>query len=230
MALILPGPLISDIRGKVADVVFERNAGGLYVRSKGIVTQEQSDPRDAARAALEYLSSRYRTVLTNAQKLAWSTYAASYPDTDRWGHPKVRTGQQTYIHVSYHFTLAYPGNSIDQAPSLPPLPKTIIDASIVASHSIITFPLPPPNWTATPGEYVIVVYQGTPVNTTRNFFAGPWRFAAAQYYYGPGWDPNFYQTGCFVPAAGKTTWLRVHWRGIVPPRSSIITIVKAVNP
>jgi len=228
VAVILPGPLISDIRGKVADLVFERNAGGLYVRSKGIVTQEPSDPRTAARNALILCSAYYRTSTNQEQKDAWTAYARTFPDTDRWGRSKARTGQQAFISFFYHTALAYGSCPWWGMPTIPPQPKTDLAATIQRPNGPITITTPFANWTAPRLYASFYVYQGKPVHETRNYFSSPWRFAGYLMNPAPGWPENIIVPSVFALAADETSWIKLHYIDSDPWQDSRTSQVKAV--
>jgi hypothetical protein len=220
VAVILPGPLISDIRGRVADVVFERNAGGLYVRSKGVVTQEQSDPRDAARAALEACSTYFRTVLVNAQRAAWSVYATRWPDVDRWGRAKVRTGQQAFISFNFHSELAFQDVYSADAPILPPLPKSIIYGEGSVSSQEIDITCPFPSWPTPAADPAWYIYQGQMIHTTRWYYSSPYRFAGAFNTGNPGWPPFIFLAPVFPLVADSAFYIKLYYNQSTPLREA----------
>lgn len=229
MAVILPGPLVSDVRGRVGDLVFERNAGGLYVRSKGTVTQVASDPRDAAHAALGLVSTRFRTVLTNDQRKTWTDYARQWPDVDRWGRDKVRTGQQAYCSFNFHHALASLSAFSDVAPTLPPFPHSVPYVYIDSDVPSIYLYSPIQSWD-TPGTgQHWYCYQGLPVNSTRNYFSSPFRFSGLLEDAGPGWIGYTEWTPVFTVDEGKTSWVRIIMQQANPLRESRRLVLKAVH-
>lgn len=227
MAVILPGPLVSDVRGKVGDLVFGRNSGGLYVRSKGTVTQTPSDPRAAAIAAMTYLSNRYRVSVTSSAKAAWTAYANLYPDTDRWGRSRTRTGQQTYIEANFHSAIAFGYQYINLPPPGPPRPKADIAPHIHIATDLIHIPLPLDNWPTPSDVQVWYVYQSAPVYSTRNYCTGPFRFAGYFYPDGAGWPTEIEIPTIFDVTAGKTSWIRLYFNDNSPRAYARPTTAKA---
>lgn len=228
MAVTLPGPLLSDIRGRVADVVFERNAGGLYVRSKGTVTQDPSDPREAASTALAYVSSDYRLYMSAAQRAAWSQYARNWPDVDRWGRTKVRTGQQAFCGMWFHFALAIAEPGPVDAPTTAPLPQTEITGHIDVATQFLHVDTPFPNWPTPAGNEYWWFYQGLPVYATRNYFSSPWRFCYPYLQVAPGWPAPFNVPLIFPVAAGQASWFRVYALQATPYREARRSTFKAI--
>jgi hypothetical protein len=229
VAVIIPGALISDIRGKVGDVVFERNAGGLYVRSKGTVTQDPSDPRDAARAALELCSFTYRTIVTQTQREGWTAYARAYPDTDRWGHSKVRTGQQAFVSFNFHAALGLGQVWNTLPPTNAPCPKAIVAATIFAAAEVISIATPWDGWTYAPTYQRWFAYQGVPVYATRNYFSSPWRYAGHFTHDTGGWPGAVQFPTAFHVDAGKTSWIKLYYNAFDPMIEARPIIVKATR-
>ena len=226
MAVVLPGPLVSDVRGGVGDLVFERNAGGLYVRSKGIVTQDVTDPRTAAHDALTYLSRRYRDDLTEAQRQAWSQYGRIYPTADRWGQPKPRTGQQAYIRFNFHCHIAFGCEWGDTAPTLPPLPKTTITGEGNVANAEIDIATPFPDWDVPATPPVWYIYQGPMMSLQRSYFSGPYRFAGTYDPGGPGWPSFIFVSPAFTLTGPNSFWIKMYYQQDNPTRESRPTIAR----
>lgn len=227
MAVILPGPLVSDIRGKVGDVVFERNAGGLYVRSKGTVTQVASAARSAATDAMILLSTRYQNNFTDSQRAAWTAYARRFPDVDRWGRTKVRTGQQAYISVNFPYAVAFNEQFADSPPQVAPNPKAQIVATIDPFNELIKIAVPVDNWRTPRTAQSWIIYQGKPVYDTRLYFSSPFRFAGAFVPGASGWIDPTEVTWVFPVAEGQTSWIKVAYLDSNPRQCSRPIIVKA---
>ena len=96
MALILPGPAVGRISGRVGGSVFSHNKGGPYIRNATKPTTVTSDAALTQKAIVGNLSQTWQT-LTAAQRLAWSDWAAENPITNRLGMSIHRTGHQAYI-------------------------------------------------------------------------------------------------------------------------------------
>lgn len=79
MARVKLSGLIDDIRGTVSDVVFAPwKAGTMYVRKKAFI---RNNPRSAdqkkMRTFLQWFSTQWFDLLTQAQRVLWNDYAAT---------------------------------------------------------------------------------------------------------------------------------------------------------
>ena len=72
MALIKPGPGITDIRGKFGGVHFHRNKSGLCVSSQKRMVHSRSSAQSAQRNAFR----EARTFATSIRSLSYNTYRA----------------------------------------------------------------------------------------------------------------------------------------------------------
>lgn len=96
MAIIKPGPLVSEVRGKIGGVVFARNKGGLYVRNFAAPTQGQFEAREDAKAAFGYLSNLWGS-LTQGQRDGWAAYGQSVPTINSLGEEQGLTGLAAFM-------------------------------------------------------------------------------------------------------------------------------------
>lgn len=96
MAIIKPGPLVSEARGKIGGVVFSRNKGGLYVRNFAAPTQGESAARNDQRSAFG-VSSHAWNALSNVQRSGWEGYGATVGRTNSLGERHPMTGHQAFI-------------------------------------------------------------------------------------------------------------------------------------
>jgi hypothetical protein len=213
----------------VADVVFERNAGGLYVRSKGTVTQVLSPAREAARSALKLCADYYRTSMSPAQRARWQSYAARWPDTDRWGNTAVRTGQQAFVAFAFHTALAYGEIIWPDPPTIAPIPHSQASAHIHTNTQLIHILTPLPNWPPPTYDCLWLVYQSAPVNPTVSYCTSPFRFAGTFEWSPPSWPPEIEVTASQAVPAGQTCWIR--WLGYTsdPLNISRINLLKCTT-
>ena len=101
MAKFLPSGLISEIRNKQGGVVFSRNRGGAVVRAyQPVVHQPPSVYRDAQQAAVKALASRWLTMLTEDQRVAWERSPVGMERIDVLGVRYRLTGMNRYFAVN----------------------------------------------------------------------------------------------------------------------------------
>lgn len=108
MALITPGPMVGQISGRLASVVFSHNRGGPYARNGTIPTLVTSDAAINAKARLSAQSQAWDN-LTAIQRLAWLEYARSNPVVNRLGSQVTVGGNAAFVGINTRLAYgAYP--------------------------------------------------------------------------------------------------------------------------
>jgi len=115
MAKVSTGPLISDIRNKIGDVVFFRNRAGLANRAYAIPTQPDTDRQLDCQAAMTAAMLRWQTTLTDTQRQGWETFAQRFPNRTSINGVRPLSGTGAYIARNL-FSIMYAAAYIDQAP------------------------------------------------------------------------------------------------------------------
>jgi hypothetical protein len=82
--------------GSIGGSTYSRNRYGAYVRSRVVPVNPQSALQAAVRSTFSELVARW-SLLTPAQRTAWSEYAAATPRTDALGQPITLTGRAVFI-------------------------------------------------------------------------------------------------------------------------------------
>lgn len=117
MALLVPGPLVSVLSGKVGGTVFARNRGGAYARSYAIPTRVTSSLAMTIKAAFTAASRGYAN-LSTAQIAAWDQYGAENPVSNRIGQLITLKGQSWYVGCNSRL-ISVTDTPIDVPPVLP---------------------------------------------------------------------------------------------------------------
>lgn len=166
------------MRGSIAGNVFARNRYGAYVRSRTKPINPNSALQALVRSAMSAVTEFWNTDLTAAQRTAWGTYAAAVP-------MKNKLGETVYLSGFNHFvrgnaTRARLGLTIiDDGPTdltLPAKDTTVaVSASAATGKVSVTFDNSQA-WANEAGGY-LCLFVGVPKMETRNFFAGPWKYA-----------------------------------------------------
>lgn len=178
MALIKFGGGIVDARGSVAGNVFSRNRFGAYLRSRVVPVNPNSSRQQVMRAAVQTITQRWKNTLTDAQRAGWAAYAAAVAWTNKLGETQYLTGFNMYVRTNVFLT-QIGGTVVDAAPTELSLASGDASFSIAASEAtqLITVTFDDNlDWAGEDDAYM-AVYCGTPQNSTRNFYAGPWRYA-----------------------------------------------------
>lgn len=115
MAKILFGALATDARGKIAGVVYSKNAAGAYIRQKVSPTQSLTARRGTVRERMTNLAKYWSATLTPAQVNAWNSFAKNNPVTDVFGRSQTLSGIQTFCRLNAEI-LNVGGTQIDDPP------------------------------------------------------------------------------------------------------------------
>jgi hypothetical protein len=130
------------------------------------------------RSFLSVLVARWTSVLTEAQREGWRTWAANTPYTDALGQTYHMTGQNAYIKANA-LQLLIGQAIIDTAPSVfagaALTTPTVISAT--ASTEVLSIGYTNTDQWAAEEFGALVVFTGRPQNASRQFFKGPYRFA-----------------------------------------------------
>lgn len=209
MAIGRPGPIVTDIRGKVGDTVYTRTQGGLTIKSPPVWEQPASERRDAAQAAIEAVSQAWTSDLTQEQRDAWWATAKAHPLPDRWGHPGLTNGYALFIRTNARYWLWLETLLVQDPPANPHLPRPQSTIAFDGTTDKGTITVPPTGWTEPPHAYAVYVQQGKPCTAGRNYYTSPWR-TVLQHSIGPGggthddaWDSPWPIT------AGDKVWARI---------------------
>lgn len=95
MAQVIFSPIISDLRGKVADAVFSVWKGRPYIRQRVIPANPQSDAQTAVRESLARCVDLWQS-FQNQVKVVWNAYYTAYRMSGFNGFMQVnRADEQT---------------------------------------------------------------------------------------------------------------------------------------
>lgn len=179
MALIKPGPLSAETSGSIGGTTFARNRGGFYVRNRSTPINPNSSRQIVVREGFAKAVNHWTTTLTQDQRDAWSLYAANVPFTNRIGEQTFLTGQQMCVRTN---TLR---EQSEQA-FISDGPTIFTQGTPVAFTVGVTLATPTldvetinSGWDGSLDEDTMMFYMGQPVNQSREFFNGPWRFIGA---------------------------------------------------
>jgi len=126
MALIKYGSLAGAISGALGNDVFSHNRYGPYVRNRVVPTKVVNEYTLGARGILIDASQAWGA-LTDAQMLAWRTWADSNPITNRLGDKQILTPHAAFVQCNARI-LVGAGTKIDVPPAegAPPALLTMV--------------------------------------------------------------------------------------------------------
>lgn len=133
MAKINFGAVVNDARGKVNGNVFSRNKSGAYVRRKVSPSNPSTVFQAAIRSAFSVNSQAWSSVLTDAQRASWTSFANLYPITNVFGLAIPLNGLNMYVRINT--ALANIGASLLTDPPASPAttPVPIDTGSLIVS-------------------------------------------------------------------------------------------------
>lgn len=134
MAKINFGGVVQDARGKQNGLVYSRNASGAYVRAKVSPVQPNTPAQLRVRAQFGANSKMWSGTLTQAQRNAWTSFAAANPITDVFGNSVTLNGLATFNRLNQILT------NIGAAAELQPpvdlsVPTLAVGTGLTASHT-----------------------------------------------------------------------------------------------
>lgn len=136
MAKLLFGVGVADARNKLGGHVFSKNRFGAYVRQKVSPTQPRTAAQLAIRSVFGTLSKQWGQILSDLERQAWISLAATNPRPDQFGNPQVLTGLQLFQSVNRNLstigkaaeTTAPPGLHVDG------LTEVSVTSAVTGSH------------------------------------------------------------------------------------------------
>lgn len=163
---------IGIISGKIGGNVFSHGRSGQVMKALSIPVNPNSQAQQIARSQIAHLSVQWFEDLTDAQRETWETYAANVPVKNRLGDTIFLTGQNHFVR----------SNSIGQRNDLPlildgPTNFNVGDfhhvsiATTVSGTMQVTWD-DTHDW-ADEDDSIMIVQQARPVNSTKDFFKGP---------------------------------------------------------
>jgi hypothetical protein len=107
MARVTYGSGITEYKGSIGGITYQRNASGPVAKLRSIWTVNPSPSQAVYQRNLAYLVSYWPT-LSQANKDAWDALAAAHDHTTPWGETKTLSGYQWFLTVNL-FNLAHNG-------------------------------------------------------------------------------------------------------------------------
>ena len=209
--MLFKSHLLSQASGSVAGNVFSRNQGGMYIRARTLPVNPNTEAQQAVRSAMAQCVVWWQTLLTQAERDNWNTYAFNTPTLNKLGESTHKTGQQMFLRGNIPRIQA----GLEPVTNGPPIfnvgdftPPTNVVADASASTISISWGTGD-EWASENGS-VMLIYQSRPQAPTRNFGKGPYQLLTfiAGTLGVPGVSPKV-ATSLFPMAVGQRIFLRV---------------------
>jgi hypothetical protein len=167
----------TQISGSFGGLTGSHNRGGLYLRARTIPVDPNTIRQVTIRFAMQTLATRWRDVLTPAQRAGWSTYAANTPIVGPLGDPRDVGGFAMYCRgniVRLQLTSSLSDIVDDAAVSGEPALTSPSGLALVDSTGLIGGTLLADPWVDEDDAY-LGIWASRPFSPGRNFWGGPWR-------------------------------------------------------
>lgn len=179
MAICIAGGGVTNIRGSISGNTFSRSRSGMTVRARTVPTNTRSTSQVKSRSLFSFLAETWHTQLTNLQRTNWTSYADAISSKNKLGEKIHLTGQLQFLRSNQCLMTA--GLALNKdGPSVLALPEK--DPSIFCfcevSPEISVYYNDVQPWVKELGS-ALCIYMSKPQSMTRNYFAGPWKFAGA---------------------------------------------------
>ena len=172
--------LLNGMSGSLGGLTFSHNAGGAYVRARGIPTQPNTPEQAAVKNAFTQLSTAWRADLTAAQRDDWDLYAAATPLIDKIGNPFFPTGLNMFIRGNVGL-LQNADVRVDVGPVTPGLPTftapAVVTIESTTNVASISFTIGDA-WVDLDDNHLLI-YASRGKGATINFFKGPYQLAGS---------------------------------------------------
>lgn len=131
MATVTYGAYITELKGSIGGVTFQRNYSDKIARLKPYVHNSKSSYQLTRQRNMAYLAYHW-TTLSGANQATWAALALAHNHTNHWGEVKKITGYQWYMALNMNMLLQT--NWInDSAPTwvtYAPFPAYTIEATV----------------------------------------------------------------------------------------------------
>ena len=173
MASIAFGGGITNIVGSHAGNTFARNKGGAYMKKKTTGVNPRSSSQLAFRTHVGLLSKHYSYTLSDANRAAWRTFAATNPTVNRLGNTTFLSGQQAF--TKFNASLVSFGLSPVNTPPVSTSVSTVTGITCTAVHDpggsvtieIVT--------TGLSGDERVLIWTSPPMNPGKAFISSQLR-------------------------------------------------------
>jgi len=208
MALVKYGGGIIQMSGSIAGNTHARNRYGNYIRAKTKPINPNTARQQTVRNAVALLTVRWSQTLDATKRAAWNLYASNVNMKNKLGEVIKLSGFNHYIR-SNALKVQLGVAPVDDGPVIYELPDQDPTLAVTASEATQNLTAAFDNtlaWAIETGG-MLFMFQGTPQNAQRNFFAGPWRLWTAV----EGIDPDGAVTPKIAPAVFAISELQRNW-------------------
>jgi hypothetical protein len=174
--------VLAAASGSVGGVTYSRNRYGMYQRRRAVPVNPATGLQLAVRSALTAGVNAWTALLDDAERAAWTLYAANVPMIDRLGQSQNLSGQAMFLRTfvfAEQVIGAGSGASFYAAPTTFDLGDFTTPVPTWSEAGGLSLAFTNTDaWAGEAGSYM-GIFQGTPQNPSRTFFKGPFRLAGS---------------------------------------------------
>lgn len=163
MAIVLLGPIVTDIRGKIGGSVFSKSSAGNTVRRLVRPHNPQTAAQTLARSRMTEAMTTFKN-MSAAQQLNWKNYGTTINLSNRLGQTFHPTGSQLFAQLATNFRQM---NATAAIPTAPPVTEftgdTLVFTFASSGSNIVATKVPAAN-ASVAGSTVEFMYQLLPTN------------------------------------------------------------------
>ena len=161
--------------GSVAGSTYSRNRYGAYVRNRTIPVNPNSDRQATVRSHFSTLQAAW-SLLTAAQRNAWTTYANATPRNDVFGQPITLTGRSVFVGCNA-LRLQAGLSIVEDGPTILTLPGLTLPVPTITAGDPLSVAFTNTDEWATAVGGALLLYASDAKSPQTNYCRGPFRYA-----------------------------------------------------
>jgi hypothetical protein len=176
MARIKYGTIVTQINGSVGGNVFQNNAFGFTLKAKGSVRNPNSKKQNANKGYVSSVSKAWAN-LSDSDRAAWISYAATYPQPSRHSPTDYLSGYGLFLKWNqvYMTGTTTPGAIISAPPLVLPT-STVPTWEFRCYPSIHNLNQLNMSWSIESTDWLCNIELGAPMPAGQNFIGSKTRF------------------------------------------------------
>ena len=177
--MIFTSTVIAQASGALGGLVFSRNGGGPYIRTRATPTNPNTPQQQAIRGFLSQLTSLWVNSLTEDQRQGWTDYAANVPLINRIGQARNVTALNMYVRTNVPLLQGLFARQ-DDAPTIFDLGDfTAPFGFAVDATQVLTVSFTDTDDWVGENDAGMLIYISRQQNPSINFYKGPYQFAGS---------------------------------------------------
>jgi hypothetical protein len=180
MALVTYAPLVTEIKGSIAGVTFQKNTGGNIIRARTRPRRPLTTTQRTAHTKLLIWLPQWRALDLSTQT-DWNNFALAHPHTDMWGRLRHLTGFNYFARLNSQLARIYVAPLTSPPAYALPDPCTGVTITLTTLHLNLDYAPDP-----APAGLSIVMYLTRPLWRTGTPFRQYFRLLFITPSSGPG--------------------------------------------